>query len=339
MSNAEFRMPNPESRMPHALPGRNSAFTITEMLVSLAIIMFIMAIVSEAFVAGLDSFRQMKAVGDLDQRLRAATILLRNDLMADHFNQPPMKVSNITLNPPPKQGYFHVQDPGSVPEGADGDGIPSVRSGTPPLLAFTVNWSKGSGDKQDPHLMRRQNYLAAFCPPLASLTPPQYYDVPAPGQNYLSQTAEVAYFLTPNNASTPGGTPLFSLHRRQCLLLTPEGAERVAGQTGTPSVHYDISYGPSGKFNTLEDVASQASRSVLLATPLTAPNNVGTDIILTDVLSFTVRLMPSGTNTFVDLSYDTAAPGGSLIRAVEITLRVWDVKTSTTRQITVVQDL
>ena len=39
---------------------RRSAFTLVEMLVATALVMFIMLILSEAFVAGLEAFRTLK---------------------------------------------------------------------------------------------------------------------------------------------------------------------------------------------------------------------------------------------------------------------------------------
>ena len=53
---------------------RRSAFTIVELLVALALIMFIMAILSEAFVAGLTTFRNLKAVADMAERLRSVEL-------------------------------------------------------------------------------------------------------------------------------------------------------------------------------------------------------------------------------------------------------------------------
>ena len=61
------------------------AFTLVEMLVAMALIIFIMAILSEAFVAGLETFRQLKAIGDMQEKLRSVATVLRRDLAAEHF--------------------------------------------------------------------------------------------------------------------------------------------------------------------------------------------------------------------------------------------------------------
>src|SRR5439155_10425507 len=44
---------------------KRQGFTLVEMLVAMALTIFIMVIMSEAFVAGLETFRQLKAIGDM----------------------------------------------------------------------------------------------------------------------------------------------------------------------------------------------------------------------------------------------------------------------------------
>jgi len=57
------------------------AFTLTELLVSLALIMWIMAILSQAFVEGLETYSQLKGIGDLNEQLRADAFQLRTDVL------------------------------------------------------------------------------------------------------------------------------------------------------------------------------------------------------------------------------------------------------------------
>jgi prepilin-type N-terminal cleavage/methylation domain-containing protein len=61
-------------------------FTLIELLVAMAMIVFIMSILSQNFVNGLETFRHLKAVGDMDEKLRAAAISLREDVLAAHFS-------------------------------------------------------------------------------------------------------------------------------------------------------------------------------------------------------------------------------------------------------------
>jgi prepilin-type N-terminal cleavage/methylation domain-containing protein len=67
------------------LAGREAirrGFTIVELLIAMALIVLIMAILSQAFVEGLESFRHLKGIGDLQEDLRQASIGLRRDVLA-----------------------------------------------------------------------------------------------------------------------------------------------------------------------------------------------------------------------------------------------------------------
>jgi hypothetical protein len=57
-----------------------AGFTVIELLVALALIIFIMAILSVAFVEGLDTFRRLKGIGDMQEDLRGAATRLRDDV-------------------------------------------------------------------------------------------------------------------------------------------------------------------------------------------------------------------------------------------------------------------
>src|SRR5438132_1514699 len=113
-------------------------FTLIEMLVAMALTMFIMVILSQAFVIALETFSGLKAIGDLQQSLRVAMASFQTDLQADHF-EGARKLSNLTIaSERPREGYFFVRQasamqglPGAFPyqyEGVDVDGLPSARS-------------------------------------------------------------------------------------------------------------------------------------------------------------------------------------------------------------------
>jgi prepilin-type N-terminal cleavage/methylation domain-containing protein len=65
--------------------GAGRGFTLIELLVAMALITLIMSVLSQAFVQGANTFRDLKAVGDMNERLRAAVIGLRSDVAAAHF--------------------------------------------------------------------------------------------------------------------------------------------------------------------------------------------------------------------------------------------------------------
>jgi hypothetical protein len=52
----------------------------------MALIVFVMVIRSEAFTAGVQAFRDLEGVGDLNDRLRTASARLRRDLQESHFD-------------------------------------------------------------------------------------------------------------------------------------------------------------------------------------------------------------------------------------------------------------
>src|SRR5262245_7047445 len=64
---------------------RRAGFTIVELLVAMALIVLIMSILSQAFVEGLNTFRSLKGIGDMQDNLRTAVVPLRNDLILRHF--------------------------------------------------------------------------------------------------------------------------------------------------------------------------------------------------------------------------------------------------------------
>ena len=51
---------------------RRSGFTLVEVLVAMALILFIMTILSAAFVTATQAFTDLKSAGDLAERLRGA---------------------------------------------------------------------------------------------------------------------------------------------------------------------------------------------------------------------------------------------------------------------------
>src|SRR4249920_3275257 len=90
---------------------RRAGFTIVELLVAAAVTIFIMVILASAFQAGLDTFRNLKAAGDMQERLRTATVLLRSDMTSWHFpvggasaqylNAQDLNNAPDSINPPP----------------------------------------------------------------------------------------------------------------------------------------------------------------------------------------------------------------------------------------------
>lgn len=220
---------------------RRQGFTLVEMMVSLALVLFIMVILSQAFQAGLESFRFLKSIGDMDERMRSAATLLRRDLAADHFEgKRRISDESFWIQGPPREGFFRIWHgtPTSaislinVFEGADGDQVLSTRA-TDHMLHFSV---KLRGNQ-------RQDFVSASVPLMSPLiasqttflnqaTDARYQEQQAasPRGEYRSQWFEVVYYLRQSGTTvlpdSPGGgpgTPLFALIRRQ-LVVAPDNS-------------------------------------------------------------------------------------------------------------------
>ncbi len=440
-------------------------FTMVELLVAMALIVFIMYILAEAFSASAKTFRDLKAIGDLNAQLRSTTSLLRRYLAADHFEgRKRLSDYDFWKDGPPKQGFFRIwQDDGGFLEGPDLDGNPCYRT-TTHHLHFTVRF-RGN---------QRGDFFSATLPggsPL--LTSPRlgprdsrFEDSP---DQYHSQWAEVAIFLQPSGETTedpdrPGGIPLplHTLYLRQCLLV-PSHEEVVAGGPAPPISAFNdyaeisVTRDPPNTrdnnatmhFNSPEDVTMPIRRfgsqywvpapgsghapnlptlagarspglqrvyrennvnTPLPPYPALGGFNAGNDILLTDVISFDVRVLldpaaytggrreefislhdplmgkywmqennpvrPSNsdlakiqpvnsvrvfdtwssrkddfydysgwasrdTDQTIPMYHNDASvdPNPIRIRAIQITLRIWDSRTKQSRQVSVIQDM
>jgi type II secretory pathway pseudopilin PulG len=121
--------------------GRN-AFTLVEMLVATALVMFIMLILSEAFVAGLEAFRTLKAIGDMEERLRAATTAIREDLRADHFDGKHRLSDPMFWNTGFREGFVNVTQGFFVTAGITD--VPAPAGGGPPGVLPVTTESMGA---------------------------------------------------------------------------------------------------------------------------------------------------------------------------------------------------
>lgn len=364
--------------------GRRSGFTIIELLVSIGLVILIMGVLAEAFALGLDTFSRLKAIGDMSDRLRAATHQIRRDLAADHF-EGAIRMSDPTFQtrtpPPPgqapdwpREGFFYIrQFAPSMNEGS-ADGVPAFRapSGGSHVLYMTVKL-KGN---------RKENFFGATAPAGAAVLskattffnqPPdaRYQDT---GNLYTSQWAEVAYFLQPlsdqsGNPVTANGTPMYTLHRVIKVLVADN--RQVNGSAAAN----DPAYGGfslrtnngQGWFNTPLDVTNPNNRSMAATFQNDPMNTAGlgsvNTMLLSDVVSFTVQAIPApilptppmqqpppfgfpvntpqqgGADNFIDVPMFDSSMTPQGITAVQVIIRVWDLRSQQTRQITLIQDM
>jgi prepilin-type N-terminal cleavage/methylation domain-containing protein len=375
---------------------RRTGFTLVEMMVSMALVLFIMVILSQAFVAGLESFRLLKATGDMQERLRTVSSILRQDLASNHFlpggGARSLSGQDLTSGTwaPPLKGFFRIWQ-GSAPsttnpsyfdEGPDGDGTVMV-SGVPAIfnhsfraidhqLHFTIT---SSGN-------RLENYFSGTVPiPPAIATTVTRLDQLGPSDfqstgSYNAQWAQVAYFLRATGASA-NGTPLFGLYRRQVAILADPDATAMNNAMSPPrppysgaattnaafldQTYYDVSCKadaagnlffqtsadvtiPQLRFGTQIDATSAGipvANVGSIANPIytypkldeqvtgTNSSHFGDDLLLTDVVSFEVKVLHSlHQNEFVSL-FDASVPNGYNSAINPLNVRVFDTWTQT----------
>ncbi len=361
-------------------------FTLIELMVAMALTLFVMVILTQAFATSLDTFSGMKGIGDMQQNLRTAGNVIRNDLSQYHFNGA-LRLSDMNfngqpliVNQSPQAGFFAVWQ-GSPPvlatkataatpyvnEGFDSNGVPSFRAHDH-LLYMTVT-RRGN---------RQQNFFSTPLPgttadlnaffakataydmdpvnqlPYATLTPQYTGSSPA---YYSSQWAEVIYFMVqsgsteePNNPSSQIGTPTFELYRAQFVMVPDGTTVSTVIPNGSLAAFGGLSCNPGKTSLTFYSPADAAAGNRVIPNLATFSPNArvadGATLLLPNVISFHVQIMPTGPGAVLeDGKYDTTKFGAggpylnSGLQAIQITLRVFDTASRQARQMTIVQDL
>jgi prepilin-type N-terminal cleavage/methylation domain-containing protein len=236
-----------------------AGFTLIEVMVVMALTMFIMVILAQAFASSLDTFANLKAIGDMQEKLRSATIILRDDLQNDHF-EGKLRLSELNATRRPEAGFFAIKQ--STPplfaagapyfvEGQDTNGMLSYRA-TNHVLYMTVK-RRGNRPQSffsaslfggpvtlNPFFSKASAYdITAADMPDATLAPAY---AGGPTGFYNSQWAEVVYYLKrsgsteePNLPTSGLGTPTFNLYRAQ-FVMVPDGTQ-LRTPVGTPNTN------------------------------------------------------------------------------------------------------
>ena len=78
--------------MRSTIPNRSRhGFTLVELLVSTALTLLIMSILASSFQTAMDSLSHLRSAGDLQDRLRSGGERLKQDLIAQHFEDEAIK--------------------------------------------------------------------------------------------------------------------------------------------------------------------------------------------------------------------------------------------------------
>jgi prepilin-type N-terminal cleavage/methylation domain-containing protein len=209
------------------VPSR-TGFTLVELMVAMALSLFLMAILSEAFAVSMDTFRGLRAIGDMQDTLRNSLRQMRIDLAAPHF-EGARKMSDVNFwIEPRREGFFYMRGSPPTSEGADLNGVAST-SAADHTIHFAVRrqgsrpenfFSAGPFNSQPfaasgtttPHYVPANNPLETF-----------YGNAGSTGYLINTQWAEVAYFLRPmaGAPTTPesNGVPLYNLYRTEIVVL------------------------------------------------------------------------------------------------------------------------
>jgi prepilin-type N-terminal cleavage/methylation domain-containing protein len=306
---------------------RRTGFTLVEMLVATALILFIMAIMAEALGAGSKTFANMRTAGDLQNKLRSASTIMRRDLSLEHFGPPygsnrgGPRVRDQRLDlpgwRPPYAGYMEIVqthpslfepsvpgqydqiEPPAVPPPTpnslpDAEGLFSTRARTH-WIKFTVRLPDGPPSEL---------HAAAYHPRLA--VDPQVNMFPALAPMVYTRWAEIHYFLRQTPNLTGGsGLPLHTLHRRirllpaksHTLLITAGEANQIIAdmaQNRYPDMISPILSPapppfPAGMFLAMVPGPEALNTGAVGRIPSGAVHPTGDDILLQDVISFEIK--------------------------------------------------
>ena len=275
-------------------------YTLVEVMVALGLSVLTMWLLAEAFRIGLEMIGQARAQANLMTQLHAVGDIFHRDLVVAHpflpdDNRPNrgLRLSDQRLDlltatgqgwTPPPGGFFHIISPDShaLP---DREGL-NIYSATNHALHFTA--------------ILPENDRNPYCA--------QLNFGPRGIRTLESRAAEIAYFLVYTGGVTgPGGTRLYQLVRRQRLVALDDfhrASLQVPANYGSLIAVDTATNQPL----TLKQIRHPSQRLPL--SPATVPANpplvlpvndpaYGTDILLSNVLSFEVRVdwdpNPNGT--------------------------------------------
>ncbi len=269
---------------------KRSGFTLVELMISAAITVIIMTILSICFQTSMSAMSAMRAQGDAADQLRAVGEVMKRDIKADHFqsaensfqvNNGGRRLSDYdfrifpgnTVGANANTGFVQITSPPSVKEGDDGSFDSTRGTGSIWMTSVLPGGSEGN------------LYTASTFIMVAGVVTPVVFS---------SEAAEVSYFLIPSGltAGNPS-TQLYNLYRRQRLVAssTTSQAQFQMAVGVDPFANEVLSVDPNTGFvNTMASIASTLPNPIRRPAigPLGGPR-YGDDIILSNVISFEVK--------------------------------------------------
>ncbi len=296
-----------------------AAFSLVELLVASTMSLLLMATVATLFAEFSQSVSSGRAVTELNIRLRNAAWRLRQDFAG--LTCVPAALVRVESG----EGYFHVID------------------GAPPTTP-TAPIPNLLGDVSDVLAMTTSNPAAPFTGRLAG------------AKGFESPTTEAVWFCELSGANHKG-LPLYNLYRRQILVSASPEAGNFAGNIFAPKGDSDISHNGT-HVNGLGDLSKSANRFLPVPVPTPVPNvpvanppmmwpaswkltgsRAGEDVLLTNVVSFDVKLVLSTATVANDQTFETREdgdPAAAPLRGIAVRIRAIDPSTGQIRELKVV---
>ena len=327
-------------------------FTLVELLVSMAIIIFMLSIMSQAFVIATTCMQGMKTVGELIDKVRPVMTILQRDLAADHFDgTKKLCDSDFWEYGPPREGYFSIIQGGVSEQETPSSGSVKYYISNSTISNHALTFTSRLPGKNPTEFYTaeyptahkaRMNGIYNYPDPAFATNPPYMKVQNARRFDFIpdvihSKWAELAYFIKPNGsvvAKDPTGgyvdLPLHDLYRQQRVILpdvsdmNKAGIANILAPNPDPFNLFSHYVDSAGKvvFNQPSDVTAPwkrfGNRDVLPSLPPSSiPNffpyaadpirpDVGnnSDLILTNVISFDVRIINDSNLDFLHL-YET----------------------------------
>lgn len=317
---------------PSNLRTRRAGFTLIELLVAAALCVVIMTVLAISFRSGMDTMSQMKSVADMTDHLRAAEVVIINDLQTPHLEDDAgltVSLSDPIVNrkwdgtnrrwESPRKGFFRITQ-GSAPKTAPGSGACPIGGLTAGAATDAYLWE---GTADNVNTFRAHDHWMHFTMKKTGLSEQESFTVDVPnvvaidlalknglvpaGNKMTSNWAEVAYFLAPTSQYTAGANsfPLYTLYRRQRAIAQTAPSSAIT----VPAGFVDLSVTPSSNLNTPQTITNLVNRLFGAGAPTQLGGaDVGKDVLLSNVISFQIQVMTDGNNEFRDL-YDDGVLG------------------------------
>jgi hypothetical protein len=247
-------------------------FTLVELLVAFALVIFIMAVIAQAFSAAGKVVSDLKVAGEMEEKLRAVMVLLKRDLAANHFDEgqagSQRKLSDanfwdshlgspLSPTPPTPQGFFRIYQVGRPTVWMAGLEVPATT-----FAGSSLHFAVYRQPDYPGNMFRTLALDPALLTAGTDAQREERFQSIAPTNTYFSSPwGEVAWWMEPvsqpaTTVSDEGlvGQPLYVLRRRERAMWPMPGVNpgNISNLAAIPEVSHpeiDPSAGVSTRYN------------------------------------------------------------------------------------------